>query len=270
MFCVVGAVGIMFAPHSPLLHVIPSMQLRLLLTGLVLGGAGSLVAITPLGCLSGAHLNPAMSLGVFAVGRMHTHDLICYVAAQLAGASVGAWAGRKVFGQVAVAVHDALNQPGPGVSSAYALGAETAATFILAAVVFTFVSAPRTMRWTPLAAIAAVAVIVWLDGNFSGASLNPARSFGPVTQTGEWHLFWIYVVGPCCGSLAAALIHRFGTPLETATGKIFHDLHYRSIFTGGYDHAANEHVRRHAAAPPQARPPLRRQSPAGTHTRKAA
>lgn len=256
MFCVVGAVGIMFGHHSPLLCAIPSARVRLFLTGLVLGAAGSFVAITPLGRLSGAHLNPAISLGFFTTGRMHAHDLASYIVAQL----TGVWGGHMVFGQLASAVHDALNQPGIGVGSAIATAAEIAATFVLAAVVFTMVSQPRTMRWTPAAVIGVVAVIVFLVGNFSGASLNPARSFGPVAVTGNWHLFWIYVVGPCSGSVAAALLQRFATPLQAVTGKIFHDLHYRSIFTGDYDHAANEHVRQHAAAPPFGRPPLHKRA----------
>ncbi len=268
MFCVVGAVGIMFGRHSPVMRAIPSVNLRLFLTGLALGGAGSFVAITPLGRLSGAHLNPAMSLGFFTIGRMHVQDLVFYIVAQISGACLGAWGGHVVFGRLAVAVHDALNQPGNDVSSAVATLAEMAATFTLVAAVFALVSRPRTMRWTPVAVIGVVAVIVWLDGNFSGASLNPARSFGPVAVSGNWHLFWIYVVGPCCGSVTAALLHRFATPLDAATGKIFHDLHYRSIFTGDYDHAANQHVRRHTATPPFVRPPLHK--PSETDDRKVA
>lgn len=258
MFCVVGAVGLMFAPRSVAASALPSIGVRLFLTGLVLGSAGSLVAITPLGRISGAHLNPAISLGFFAASRMHMHDLVGYIVAQIAGASLGAWVGGATFGQLAVAVHDALNQPGDHVSALSALGAEILATFALTAVVLLMVSRRSLMRWTPLVVIGVVAVIVWVDGNFSGASLNPARSFGPAIVTGDWRLFWIYVFGPCCGSVAAGLLHRFATPFEALTGKLFHDLHYRSIFTGLFDHAANQHLRRHAAMPVHARPPVHR------------
>lgn len=258
MFCVVGAVGIMFAPRSPVVSVISSVGWRLFLTGLVLGGAGSLVAITPLGRLSGAHLNPAISLGFFVVGRMHAQDLAAYVVAQIAGASLGAWGGQAVFGYFAAAVQDALNQPGPHVSTAMAAAGEAAATLALTTVVLAMVSRRTLMRWTPLAVVGVVAVLVWLDGNFSGASLNPARSLGPAVVTGNWRLFWVYVLGPCCGSLAAALLHRFAMPLEAVTGKLFHDVHYRSIFTGVFDHAANQHLRRQLAITTNARPPVHR------------
>lgn len=89
VFSVVIAVAIMFAPGSPALRFIPSPRLRLFVTGSILGGAGSLVAITPLGRLSGAHLNPAISLGFFAEGKMHLQDLFGYIAAQLGGAVIG-------------------------------------------------------------------------------------------------------------------------------------------------------------------------------------
>ncbi len=160
MFCVVGAVALMFAPRSVAVSAIPSIGVRLFLTGLVLGGAGSLVAITPLGRISGAHLNPAISLGFFAVQRMHMHDLVGYVVAQIAGASLGAWAGQAAFGHLAGAVHDALNQPGDHVSGLSALGGEIIATFVLTAVVLVMVSRRFLMRWTPLAVVGVVAVIV--------------------------------------------------------------------------------------------------------------
>ncbi len=85
VFCVVAAVAVMFAPASPVLHLIPSARLRLFVTGSMLGGAGGLVAITPLGRISGAHLNPAISLGFFAEGKMQLQDLFGYIVAQLGG-----------------------------------------------------------------------------------------------------------------------------------------------------------------------------------------
>ncbi len=269
VFCVVLAVAWMFAPSSVLVRLLPSVSLRLFLTGLILGGAGSFVAITPIGRISGAHLNPAMSLGFFADGRMHAQDLAGYIVAQMSGASVGAWVGRLIAGPIAYAVHDALNQPGQHASAVMAVVAEFASTFALAFVVFLMVSRKSLMRGTPLAGVFVVAVIVWLDGNFSGASLNPARSFGPALVTGEWREFWVYCLGPCSGAIVAGLLHRFGTPLEAETGKLFHDIHYRSIFSGRSDADANEHVRRHAAVRWPDRPPVHRKRNSETDGRAA-
>ncbi len=257
VFCVVGAVGCMFARSSPIPRSLPSVSARLFVTGLLLGSAGSLVAVTPLGRLSGAHLNPALSLGFFAEGKMHFHDLCCYVIAQMLGAWAGAYSGALAFGQFALEVRDALNQPANEVTASMAMTGEVVATFALAMVIFIMLSRRASMRWTPLAVVPVVAIIVLLDGNFSGASLNPARSFGPAIVVNDWRKFWVYVAGPCCGSVLAGLLHRFALPLEAKSGKLFHDIQYRSIFAGRADHAANAHVRRQAGTPPQNRPPLR-------------
>lgn len=259
MWCVVATVAAMFAPQSPVVHAIGSAGVRLFLTGLILGGAGGLVAITPLGRISGAHLNPAISIGFFAEGKMNGNDLGPYIVAQMLGAWLGAWLGAAAFPHLASAVSDALNQPGQHVSTAMAIAAEFGATFALATVVFFMVSHKSLMKWTPLAATVAVGILVWLDGNFSGASMNPARSFGPVLATGDWRLYWIYIVGPCAGAAAAGLLHRFAAPVKAKTGKMFHDLHYRSIFKGESDHEANTHVRRHSGQSDEECPAVHKQ-----------
>ncbi len=90
VFCVVGVVGLMFAPRSPLVAMLPSTRVRLVFTGLVLGGSGWLVAISPPGKLSGAHINPAISVGFWVLRKMHFRDLLGYVAGQMAGGLAGA------------------------------------------------------------------------------------------------------------------------------------------------------------------------------------
>jgi len=260
VFCVVAAVAVMFAPRSPVSHFISSARLRLFLTGSMLGGAGGLVAITPLGRISGAHLNPAISLGFFAEGKMQLQDLFGYIVAQLGGAIIGAWAGAAAAGGFGQSVREALNVPGRGVSDWAACVAEIVATFSLAFIIFEMLSSRKLMRWTPLVVVGVASVIVGIDGNFSGASLNPARSFGPAWIEHHWGSFWIYVIGPCIGGLLAGLLHRF-MPRHARTGKLFHDRNYRSIFAGRSDKMANIHVRRHAGAHPGARPPVHNHRP---------
>ncbi len=247
----------MFAPASPVSLWIPSVRVRLFVTGLMLGGAGSLVAITPLGRISGAHLNPAVSLGFFCEGKMQLQDLFAYFVAQLTGGGIGAWAGAAVAGRFGKAVHEALNLPAKGVSDWTATGAEVVSTFALAFVIFEMLSSRRWMRWTPLVVVGVASVVVGVEGNFSGASLNPARSFGPAWVEHNWHSFCVYAIGPCGGGLLAGILHRLVMPRQAKTGKLFHDRHYRSIFKGSADKVANNHVRRHVGAPPNARPPVR-------------
>jgi aquaporin Z len=81
VFCVVAVVGLMFATGSPVPAILPSTRLRLFLTGLMLGGSGWLVAVSPPGKLSGAHINPAISFGFWLLGKMHFRDLLGYITA---------------------------------------------------------------------------------------------------------------------------------------------------------------------------------------------
>lgn len=111
------------------------------------------------------------------------------------------------------------------------------------------------MRWTPLVVVGVASVIVGIDGNFSGASLNPARSLGPAWIEHQWGSFWVYAIGPSMGGLLAGLLHRF-MPRPARTGKLFHDRHYRSIFAGRSDKMANLHVRRHDHTLRGERPPV--------------
>ena len=257
VFCVVTVVAWMFADNSPVPQVVPSLGARLFLTGLLLGGAGGLVAISPLGKLSGAHLNPAASLGFWVLGKMQGQDVLGYVVAQCVGAIAGAEAAAWLWGRLAGSVQYAINQPGPHVSAPAAALGELAASFALSLLVYISISHHRTMRWTPALVTLAVGVLVLVDANFSGASMNPARSFGPAVAAGQWTNFWVYVAGPVVGTVAAAAGHRWFAPAEAKTGKLFHSMHYRSIFTGPSDHEANEHVRRHHGQEANERPRVR-------------
>ncbi len=232
VFCVVGVVGLMFAPHSPAVAILPSTRLRLFLTGLVLGGSGWLVAISPPGKLSGAHINPAISVGFWLLGKMHLRDLLGYIAVQLAGGLAGAWLGRTVFSEFAQQVNNAALHPGVNATLAGAFLAEAFATFVLAFVVFTFVSHPSLLHWTPAAATLAVGVLVCVDGNFSGCGINSARWLGPALVSDLWRDFPAYSFGPIAGAGLAALfrfVGWFGSPVPH-TGKLFHDPRYRSVF----------------------------------------
>ncbi|HEY2423526.1 MAG TPA: aquaporin, partial [Chthoniobacterales bacterium] len=75
LFVGLSAGIINFSPDFPMAHLIPSPSLRLLVTGLIFAGSGSLFAISPLGKLSGAHINPSVSLAFFVRGKMHGKDL---------------------------------------------------------------------------------------------------------------------------------------------------------------------------------------------------
>lgn len=224
-----SAVTLDFMSHSPVAELIPSHYWRYLVTGILFASTGALVTVSPLGRRSGAHLNPAVSLAFFTQGHLHRADLTGYAVSQCAGALAGAALVRWWWGHAAVTVHDGLTAPGPGVTPWEAAGIEAAMTGCLVLVIFSFVSSTRTAKWTPMAVLVVIALLVWQTAALTGTSLNPARSLGPATVTDDFRAYWAYVVGPLGGALAATLCWRI-VPRHTLTAKLFHDPAYRSVF----------------------------------------
>lgn len=224
-----SAVTLDFSSRSPVPGAIHSASWRLLITGTLFASTGALVTVSPLGRRSGAHLNPAVSLAFWLHGHLHRRDLAGYVVSQFAGGLVGAGIVWELWWPWSRSVHGGLTNPGNGVGAWGATGIEAAMTALLVLVIFTFVSSGSTARWTPLAVLVVIAVLVWQEAPYTGTSLNPARSFGPAVITGDWHDYWVYVVGPLAGGLAAAALW-VAVPRTTKTAKLFHDPSYRSIF----------------------------------------
>ncbi|MGH3033678.1 MAG: aquaporin, partial [Gaiellaceae bacterium] len=106
-----SAVALVLGDGSPVREALSSESVRLLLTGLLVGGCVSLIVISPLGRLSGAHLNPAVTLAFRIVGRVSGHDVVGYLLAQLAGALAGALAFRLLWGSVALSVDGGVTHP---------------------------------------------------------------------------------------------------------------------------------------------------------------
>ena len=232
VFAGVSAVVFDFGTGSPLAHVLPDTSIRRLITGLLFAGSGSLVAISPLGKLSGGHINPAVTLAFWAHGKMHHFDLGGYILGQLLGAIIGSLLVTLVWGAHAASVGYGTTVPGATYPIWIVFLAEVSLTFLLVFSIFLFVSSHRLMRWTPLMVWILVAVMVWLEAPISGTSLNPARSFGPALVSWFWQYHWLYWVAPPLGALLAVGAFRLFTAGKPAvlTGKMFHVPHYRSVF----------------------------------------
>ena len=225
-----SAVALDFGEGSPVTAAIPSVSLRLLLTGALFAAAGSLVAISPLGRQSGGHINPAVTFAFWMTRHVHPHDLAGYVGAQLLGALLGVAVWRALWGPVADSVMRGATVPGAGVSAPEAVLIEALMTAFLVAVIFAMLSSRRTMRWTPLAVWAAVTLLVWQAAPLTGTSLNPARSLAPALIGGGLASLWVYLVGPLAGALVVAGAWRvLGGHRRPLTAKLFHDPHYRCV-----------------------------------------
>ena len=183
------------------------MSLRLAITGVLVGVCVALIAVSPLGRLSGAHINPAVTVGFWIVGMVPARDLAGYVGAQLVGAVVGGYLFRLSWGGVALSVAGGVTHP--SVSIPVALALEAGMTALLMAMILLFVSRPRLMRWTPVMLVPLLAVLVWRGSSYTGTSLNPARSEGPAIVFGDLADLWLYFVGPLLGAVAAATTWRY-------------------------------------------------------------
>lgn len=223
-----SAVFLDLGPSNPIAAYLPSTSARLLLTGLLFAGTGSLVALSPLGRRSGAHLNPAVTLAFWTQGKVHPHDLAGYVAAQLAGALTATAALRFAWGRTGRAMQLGVTQPGHGFNSWDAAALETLMTASLILMIFFFTSRQGSARWTPLANWLLVATLVWQGAPYSGTSLNPARSVAPALLAPKLENLWIYLVGPCVGVLLAAAVFAGFRNTHTLTAKLFHDARYPS------------------------------------------
>jgi aquaporin Z len=160
-----------------------------------------LAVILSMGAVSGAHLNPVVSVA-FALRRdFQWRRVPGYIAAQLAGASLGCLVLRAAFGRVGSL---GATVPGAGFNATQAVVVEGLLTLGLVSVVLGTASSAQNIG--PLSAVGVSAYVVlaglWASP-VSGASMNPARSFGPALIGGSFGRLWIYLLGPLSGALLA-------------------------------------------------------------------
>lgn len=183
-------------------------QLGVVGIGLVFGFI-VMAMIGAVGPLSGAHLNPAVTIG-FAVAGRHPHrEIVPYLGAQLAGAALGSALLRLIFYGDASTLGATI--PRGAWPPAFAL--EFAMTFLLMAVILLVAVEDREEGIPASIAIGAtVALEAIFGGPISGASMNPARSFGPALIGHHFAFHWLYWLAPIGGSLLATVFVRFLTP----------------------------------------------------------
>jgi aquaporin Z len=182
--------------------------------GLAMGSTAIAIIYSPWGKRSGAHINPAVTLTFFTLGRIERWDAVFYVFAQFVGAALGMAVAALLLTPAAIA-HPSVNYvetlPGAG-GKLVALIAEMAISFGLMWMVLHVANRRELNRFTGLIAGALVACYVTFEAPLSGMSMNPARSFGSAFAAQDWHALWIYFVAPPLGMLLAArvYVHRHG------------------------------------------------------------
>lgn len=199
---------LMFGTGSPIVRVVPSEGARRLITGFLFGSTGALIALSPVGRESGAHLNPVVTLGFWLMGKMKSRVAVGYVLAQLTGACLGSLP-LLAWGSMGRSVAFGATRPGEGYSAGIVLLGEVVTTFALIAGLCVFLGFRPLRPFTPAMFPFLYAFMVWSESPISGTSTNPARSLGPALMSGEWQGWWIYWVGPLIGTLAAITAFSF-------------------------------------------------------------
>ena len=195
----------------------------------LLGGLGDWLAIglafglTVMACIylfgkiSGAHLNPAVTIGLLVSKNISLIDSVYYIVAQAIGAVLGSLLLFVCLGAPAVTI-GGLGATAPGLSVGYipAMIAECIGTFFLMLVVMGVAVDKKADPGVAGISIGmTVAAVIIVLGAFTGASINPARTFGPYLMdtllggANLWGFFPIYLVGPIVGAILAALVYTY-------------------------------------------------------------
>ena len=158
------------------------------------------------GHISGSHINPAVTAGVWAAGKIDAGRALSYMVFQLLGGAVGAFTLRWVMGGADSGL--GLTQPSEGTTIAAAVVLEAILTFFLAYSVLHAAVGGKAGNLAGVAIGVTLVFAILMGGPITGASLNPARSLGPAMATGNFNLLWVYFVGPVVGAIAAGGLYR--------------------------------------------------------------
>jgi MIP family channel proteins len=164
-----------------------------------------MVMVYATGHLSGAHINPAVTLAFTLTRHFPAREAVAYVAAQLVGAVAGALVLLTVWPDQPADLGSTVPSVGAGSAFVYEL-------ILTAFLMFVIIAVATDTRAVGAAAAIAIGATVGLDAIFggpvTGASMNPARSFGPALASGQWTDFWVYVAGPVTGAALGALAYQ--------------------------------------------------------------
>lgn len=161
------------------------------------------VMVAAVGHVSGAHINPAVTVAFALFRHFPWRDVPAYIAAQLGGAAAGALV--ALFGRGEASVGATL----PAGGAMQSLGLEVLLSAVLMFVITAVATDTRAVgELAALAIGATIAVNALWGGPVSGASMNPARSFGPALLAGVWQAHWLYWVGPVIGAALGAGAYR--------------------------------------------------------------
>jgi aquaporin Z len=223
-------------PHSSLYHLLPDPVIRRVLIGIAMGLTAIGIIYSPWGKRSGAHLNPAVTVAFFRLGKIHGLDALFYVLAQFVGGVIGLLIAAMVIGMAIEypTVNYVVTVPGLD-GTGIAFVAEACISFGLMLVVLIVSNRTTLNVWTGVFAGVLVAVYIAVEAPLSGMSMNPARSFASALPAHLWTDFWVYLTAPLLGMLLAAECYvRFPGARRVLCAKLHHENDQRCIFCCSY------------------------------------
>ncbi|WP_406358112.1 aquaporin [Streptomyces sp. NBC_01635] len=206
LFAVVSLIRCLALPGSPL--AIGDPQTLFAVAGVAVAALIAGLMYSPPGRRSGGHMHPGVTVFLWSSGLFPARAVLPYIAAQLAGSVAGtALAGLVWGGAVRQVGHGAVHPaPGTGAVELFLIeGAALAAVFVAVALVMT---RPALGALIPAAIGVGVGVVIATLGTVTGASINPARAFGPALLSGTYEHFWNYMIAPVVAPALVGLAHR--------------------------------------------------------------
>jgi aquaporin Z len=209
---------VLVAAGGGILHGLGQISLA---AAVVAPGLMVLAIILFMGAVSGAHLNPGVSLAFAVRGDFPWKRVPGYIIVQLLGATLACLFLLAVFGNIQ---HLGATLPGPGYHDWQAFLMEIALTGVLLSVILGTASAAQNVGAIGALGVGGYIALAGLwSAPVSGTSMNPARSFGPALVSGDWTAYWVYIAGPLIGAAIAVgcamiLRGRGGDPISHAAG----------------------------------------------------
>lgn len=236
--CLFGV--LLWHPDSPVSVALPDGLMRRALMGAAMGITAVAIIYSPWGKRSGAHINPAVTLVFWRLGKVRGADAVGYIASQFIGAAAGVLAALAMLGYRLE--HPSVNYvatlPGEG-GVAAAFAGEAVISFIQMSLVLMISNRISIARYTGLIAGLMVGIYIAFESPISGMSMNPARSFGSAFAGRIWQSIWIYFTAPPLGMfLAAGLYLRLKGGGSVLCAKLHHHNNQRCIFRCRFGEAA--------------------------------
>ncbi len=189
--------------------IIQNEMARNWVMGIAMGATALFIFYSPVTAPSGSHINPAVTLAQYYLGRINGYDTFYYIVFQFLGGTLAVYLMAFLMGDVLTTapVNFVATVPGKDVSNTVAALYETVTAFIMTMMVLN-VGASKLKRFTRLFAAILVCNYVYFAGPVSGFGMNPARTFASALPSGNFTAFWIYVFFPIFGMVSAAFIYK--------------------------------------------------------------